>query len=146
LRNAVVRAENAKTRTSRTVPFSPHTAEAVHTLIRARHPEWENDIPVFCSCESTPLTRHSWGDRLELYSKQLGVKICPYDLRHTFALMFLRQGAHAFALQNMLGHTDMSMTRRYVNLTSIDLQQTHQYASPVKNLLLDKKPSRRGSL
>jgi site-specific recombinase XerD len=53
--------------------------------------------------------------------------------------MFLRNGGNAFALQKMLGHEDMSMTRRYVNLTSQDLQDAHRSASPLNSLVAMKK-------
>jgi site-specific recombinase XerD len=113
--------------------------EKAKQLMSARHPSWGEDIPVFCSYAGTPLNAVTWGDRLELYSKRLGVKIHPYALRHCFALMFLRNGGNAFTLQKMLGHEDMSMTRRYVNLTSQDLQDTHRSASPINSLVAVKK-------
>jgi site-specific recombinase XerD len=77
----------------------------------------------------------SWGNRLEAYSKKLGIWIRPYDLRHAFALQFLRNGGHALALQRTLGHTDLTMTKRYVALTEQDLRQQHTIASPLNTLL-----------
>lgn len=132
-------AEVAKTRTSRILPILPPTAAAINKLISVRHPSWGEDIPVFCSNEGTALNQHTWGDRLELYGKKLGVKIRPYDLRHIFALLYLRNGGHAFALQKTLGHTDISMTKRYVNLTGEDLKETHRLASPLNRLTPKKK-------
>ena len=135
-------AEEAKTRTSRSLPILPPTAEAIHRLIRARHDGWEKSVPVFCSCEGTPLNRHTWCDRLEVYSNKIGVKVRPYDLRHSFALLFLRNGGHAFALQKTLGHTDLNMTKRYVNLSGQDLKETHRLASPLNSLAPTKKKTR----
>ncbi|MDP2858416.1 MAG: tyrosine-type recombinase/integrase, partial [Bacillota bacterium] len=74
--------------------------------------------------------------RFDTYGKELGEKIRPYDLRHSFALNYLRQGGNAFGLQRTLGHSSMAMTRRYVNLTQLDLKQLHSTASPLKKLLL----------
>ncbi|TDA70644.1 MAG: site-specific integrase [Clostridia bacterium] len=130
-----VRAENAKTRVSRTLPIMPVTANAIRDLLAARHPAWKENVPLFCSAEGTPLNRFVWGDRLEAYSKKLGVKVRPYDLRHCFALEFLRNGGHALALQRTLGHTDLSMTKRYVALTQGDIREQHDMASPLNNLL-----------
>ncbi|ATY84787.1 integrase [Kyrpidia spormannii] len=98
-----VRADVSKTKISRTLPISPMTVKAIRQLINARHPAWKDDVPIFTSADGTPLTKNSWGDRLEMYSKRLGVHIRPYDLRHTFALYFLRNGGHALALQRMMG-------------------------------------------
>lgn len=63
-------------------------------------------------CQLTP-----GGDRLKMYSKTLKTSIRPYNLRHAFALQFLRNGGHTLALQRTLGHTDLTMTKRYVALT-----------------------------
>lgn len=136
-----VPATSAKTRTTRTLPILPQTAEVIWKLIKVRHPSWDDNIPVFCSSDGTPLRHRSWSYRMRKYSQQLGVKIRPYDLRHAFALLYLRNGGHAFALQKMLGHTDMSMTKRYVNLSGDDLQKTHQKASPL-NKIIEKKQKR----
>ena len=73
-----------------------------------------------------------------MYAKRMGVKIRPYDLRHTFALQFLRNGGHALALQKMLGHADLTMTKRYVALAQQDIREQHAFASPL-NTLLPKK-------
>jgi len=133
-----VRQDFAKTRTARTLYISPVTAEAIRQLLSARHPAWGDAVPVFCTCEGTPLNACTWGDRLEMYGKRLGVKIRPYDLRHAFALQFLRNGGHALALQRMLGHADLTMTKRYVALTQQDIREQHAFASPL-NTLLPKK-------
>ncbi|MTI85328.1 MAG: site-specific integrase [Firmicutes bacterium] len=138
-----IRSEESKTRSSRTLPIGPVTAKAIQELISSRHPDWRQKVPVFCSCEGTPLNRHTWGKRLEMYSKMLGVHIRPYDLRHAFALQYLRNGGHALALQRMMGHTDLTMTKRYVALTQGDLREQHLLASPLNNLAPQKKRVRR---
>ncbi|RYD05015.1 hypothetical protein N752_11670 [Desulforamulus aquiferis] len=73
----------------------------------------------------------TWGDRLEIYSKKLSRKIRPYELRHAFALQYLRNGGHALALQKTLGYIDLTMTKRYVSLTQNDLRQQHTTTSPL---------------
>lgn len=134
-----IRAENAKTRVSRTLNISPQTAKAISDLI-AHHPkEWKKGTPIFCTNEGRILTRHTWGDRIEAYSKKLQVKIVPYDLRHSFALIFLRGGGNALALQRTLGHSDLTMTKRYVNLAESDLKEQHAMASPLNRLMPVKK-------
>jgi len=133
-----VRRETAKTRVSRTLPISPVTANAVRDLIAARHPGWRDSTPVFCTCEGRALNRRSWEDRLEMYSKKLGAKVRPYDLRHAFALMYLRSGGLELSLQKTLGHSTLAMTRRYANLVESDLRGIHATASPLNTLLPPK--------
>lgn len=134
-----VRQETAKTKASRTLHFSPETAKVISELLSVRPEEWEESVPVFCTYEGKALNRHTWGDRIEFYCKKLGTHIVPYDLRHSFAILFLRQGGNALALQRMLGHVTLEMTKRYVALTNNDLKNQHTMASPIKRLLPSKK-------
>lgn len=130
-----ITAANAKTRVSRTLPISSQTVKTIRLLIQARPPEWSEAAPIFCTCEGKKLNRHTWGDRLEKYSEILGFHIRPYDLRHSFALEYIRNGANALVLQRTLGHSDLTMTKRYVALTNNDLKEQHAAASPLSKLL-----------
>lgn len=130
-----IREEVAKTRTSRTLPILPTTANAVRELISSRHPAWKSSVPVFCSCDGTPLTRHTWNGRVRYYAEKLGVRLWPYALRHAFALMYIRNGGYELGLMRTLGHTTLTMTRRYVNLTQADLREMNTVASPLNVLL-----------
>ncbi len=138
-REVCVQAEVAKTRTRRTLPISPATAKAISKLLSVRHPEWEENVPVFCSQDGTKMSRQSWYHRVKEYSKHLGVHIRPYDLRHAFALSYLRNGGNTLSLQRILGHTDLTMTKRYVALTQDDLKEQHAHASPVNKLVPERK-------
>ncbi|WP_268921745.1 tyrosine-type recombinase/integrase [Metabacillus schmidteae] len=73
------------------------------------------------------------------YSKEIFLKIRPYDLRHAFAIMYLRNGGNAFSLRKVMGHENMDMTKRYLNITGQDLREVHQHASPLNNLIPKKK-------
>lgn len=104
-------------------------------LLNARPPHWGEEVPVFCTENGTALNRHSWGDRLELYSEKLGVKITPYSLRYSFATWSLHNGMDTITLQRILGHADIGMTQRYVHLVEEDLKEKHAGTSPVARLL-----------
>jgi site-specific recombinase XerC len=60
-----IRAEIAKTRTTRTLPIAPVTAKAISSLIKARYSGWKRNIPVFCTSEGGRLSVYRWGDRME---------------------------------------------------------------------------------
>lgn len=137
-----VDSDKAKTRTSRTLHIMPQTAKAIDELLSVRPEEWK-DSPLFCTNEGKPLNRHTWGDRIEMYCKKLGTHFHPYALRHAFSIMFLRGKGNAFALQMMLGHVDMTMTKRYVRLTNSDIKEQHLLASPINRILPQKKRLRK---
>jgi site-specific recombinase XerD len=134
-----VRSTKAKTRTKRTLYISYLVRASITRLIKARSPGWDNSVPVFCTECGTELNRNRWANRMKKYSKQLGVNITPYSLRHCFALEFLRNSGNAFALQRMLGHTDMAMTKRYVALTNDDLKEQHEESSPLNSIIPKKQ-------
>ncbi|MGB4412768.1 MAG: site-specific integrase, partial [Atribacterales bacterium] len=127
----------AKTKTQRTLPLSPLTCLWVKKLLSVRPNSWRESIPVFCSQDGKPLQVNSWSHILAKYSKKLGYKVTPYDLRHTFALYSLREGMNPFALQRILGHSDLTMTKRYLSLTQDDLKREHEKNSPLN--LFEKK-------
>lgn len=133
-----VDATKAKTRVSRTLPLSPMTVDAIQVLLSVRPKEWSGKAPIFCTNEGKPLNRHTWGDRVEMYCKKLGTHLWPYALRHAFSIVFLRGGGNAFGLQQMLGHVDMTMTKRYVKLSNTDVKEQHNTASPLNRLIQQK--------
>jgi len=49
-----------------------------------------------------------------------------HDLRHTFASIAVSSGADLYAVQRLLGHSDISMTQRYAHLSSSDLRSATQ--------------------
>lgn len=134
-----VRAANAKTRVSRTLPISRVTAESIGRLLEGRPEEWGDLCPVFANWEGSPLRVNSWAMKLnKKYSKQLKTKVRPYDLRHVFAMNFLRNGGNIFALQRIMGHTSLDMTRRYLAFSKGDLKESHGKASPI-NAIMPKR-------
>jgi len=60
-----------------------------------------------------------------------------HTFRHTAATMCLQNGAREFEVQAMLGHSMLTMTRRYVaSLNSEKAAQAHKRFSPVERLKL----------
>lgn len=130
----LIREEVSKTRQPRTVPISPRTVSVIKKVINSRHPDWDNDVPVFCSFSGHRLTSHNLQERFRAYGEKLGVNVSPYSLRHSFALMFVRNSGNIFALQRIMGHSKLDMTRTYVDLVAADVKNSHAHASPLKIL------------
>lgn len=62
-----------------------------------------------------PLTVNAVELLIKRIGKKAGVpRLYPHLLRHTFACRYLMQHHDPFALKNLLGHTSLSMTYRYV--------------------------------
>lgn len=59
----------------------------------------------------------------------------PHDFRRAFALVMLRNGVDVFALQKLMGHSDLQVLRRYLAQTDQDIQAAHMRGSPVDHSL-----------
>ena len=61
-------------------------------------------------------------ERLQRYCYEAGVPIIAWhDLRHTFATHLSACGANIFAVQKLMGHSDIKMTQRYTHLNTDEL-------------------------
>lgn len=67
-----------------------------------------------------------------------GVRVSPHTLRHTFAVLYIRNGGDSFSLQEILGHSTLEMTRRYVHLARRDVSEQHKKFSPMEALMPQK--------
>jgi site-specific recombinase XerD len=123
----------AKTRIERVVSISNPTVNALKKIVSARHPLWGRDVPLFCSRDGKKMRGFSWQHIFKKYVRKakLDDTISSYDLRHTFAIMFLRNGGNLFALKAILGHRKLEMTERYARFVGKDVKQEHEKASPV---------------
>ena len=120
----------------RRVEFGPRTSQAIWKYLSGRATARPSD-PFLISRTGKKMDRDELAKRIHAMGLQAGVENChPHRFRHTFAVMFLRNGGSSLALQRLLGHSTMEMVRHYVKLSEVDLKQAHRRASPVENLKL----------
>lgn len=115
----------------RSVPFGQATKRAL-TQYLARRGELEADA-FFVTCYGDPMTRFRLAEMVVQRCKKAGVqglRCSPHTFRHTFAVSYLRAGGDVFSLQKILGHSDLTMTRRYAELSQTDVQDKHRMFSP----------------
>ena len=72
--------------------------------------------------------------RLGVKAGLQGVRCSPHTYRHTFAISILRAGGNVFSLQQLLGHTNLSVTQRYCALAQGDLENQHRQFAPADRL------------
>jgi site-specific recombinase XerD len=125
-----------KGRKERSVPISSRTAQALWRYIAQRAERRAVD-PVFITNTGSPLSRRDLYHRLSDLGKRAEVAdVHPHRFRHTFAIMYLRNGGDVYTLQAILGHTTLEMVRHYARIAQTDLETVHRRASPVENLRL----------
>lgn len=75
-----------------------------------------------------------WG-AITNYNKSRGVYSTGlHKFRHTYAKLSIKNGMNVFQLQKFLGHSDLTMTRKYVNLFSDDLRDNLESVNPLERL------------
>lgn len=74
---------------------------------------------VFLSKTGKPLTEEGISKFLRKAAKAVNVnphvRVSPHTLRHTFAQQQLKNGIDLYSLSRLLGHTNISVTQRYLN-------------------------------
>ncbi|MCO6451007.1 MAG: tyrosine-type recombinase/integrase [Caldilineales bacterium] len=88
---------------------------------------------------------HNTGERLTASGLRLmlrrlgmraGVEHChPHTFRRSFALWSLRAGMNVYALQQLMGHSDLTVLRRYLALVENDLREAHRKFGAIDNML-----------
>ncbi len=122
---------------NRITPMSVKTARAIRKYLSKDRLKRDTDSTVlFLSSQRDRELTLSGVEQLirRLAKRALVDNAHPHKFRHTFAIMFLRNGGNLFALQEILGHSDLSMTRWYANLADGDIVAAHEKASPIRNL------------
>lgn len=131
-RSITIRKDVAKTKTGRIVYLLPATCTLINQFIAIKSDDWQDWL--FPNYEGRQLTIQKLDKAFKEYSEKSGIKITPYQLRHSFATSFLKNGGNVLALQKIMGHTDLKMTKRYTELDTAYLQEQHDIYSPASKL------------
>jgi integrase/recombinase XerC/integrase/recombinase XerD len=130
-----------KGRKERIVPIGNNAQKALQRYLFRFRPKPINPIinNVFLSHSSSPLTENSMKLVFSRLAKRSGVqRLHAHLCRHTFATRFLINGGDVFSLQQILGHSTLTMVSHYVNLASSHITIQHQKFSPLDRLNLRK--------
>ncbi|PAF24358.1 hypothetical protein CHH61_18855 [Shouchella clausii] len=125
---------NTKSNLNRYVPISDRLKNELKQYIRVHDGMSEY---LFCSLDGQLLNRNRFRYILHTYGKEAEIKnvrCSPHTFRHTFAKFYILNGGDAFSLMQIMGHSTLDMTKKYVRLFSTDVVNKHKQYSPINNL------------
>lgn len=123
-KNKTITLTHTKNRKLQVIPLSDNLAKAVRSYQKKISKMGITSEYLFFNVYGEKLTTNAIKQALRDYNLARGVsKTSAHLLRHTFAKNYISQGGDCMALQKILGHSTITMTRKYVNLCTADLQK-----------------------
>ncbi|MBI5951642.1 MAG: tyrosine-type recombinase/integrase [Chloroflexi bacterium] len=134
LATGAVMIRQGKGRKPRMVFLGRKTIRAIRGYLRYRK---DNSPALWVSIHGERMTYSALRCFLRRRAEQIGLKSIPtpHDFRRAFALVMLRNGVDIFALQKLMGHSDLQILRRYLAQTDQDIHNAHMRGSPVDSNL-----------
>lgn len=122
----------------RVVPFGETARTTLKRYLRTGRPRLSDtargrgEARLFLGRRGTALTRKGAWQVIQRRVSEAGIgkRVTPHTLRHTFATHLLQGGADVAAVQEMLGHADISTTQIYTHLDRTYLSEVHRRYHP----------------
>ena len=95
----------------------------------------EDEDYLFCNEYGGQASSRTYQQLVRRYNIKRNVnKTSCHLFRHTFAKNWIISGGDMFRLQKILGHSDLTVTKEYVNMFGQDLQMDFEKFNPLDNL------------
>ena len=119
----------------RVVPVSQSLLEEIRSYLKSR-----DDASEYLLVEERRSSKDSISTKtvwylLKRYGKRAGLKVTPHMLRHSFATHMLENGVDIRAIQELLGHSNLSTTQIYTKVTVEHLRKAQEKAKLIEGLM-----------
>ncbi|MDU8923608.1 tyrosine recombinase XerC [Pasteurellaceae bacterium LIM206] len=116
----------------RILPFGHHASHAVQEWLKVRMLFNPKDDALFVSSLGNRISHRAIQKRMELWGVRQGLNshLNPHKLRHSFATHMLQASSDLRAVQELLGHSNLSTTQIYTHLDFQHLAEVYDQAHP----------------
>ena len=116
----------------RYIPIEPELAAAIGEWIAMKHEAVGPTETLFINRHGKPLSPNMVYQVVHRYMSVLSTadRTSPHVFRHSFATHMLNEGAGLKAIQELLGHADLSSTEVYTHVTRQHLVDVYRHAFP----------------
>ena len=119
----------------RIIPLYQTAVKALQDYVKGVRPQLLADSgekALFVNMNGERMSRQGFWKIIKHYQDMAGIEkaITPHTLRHSFAVHLLENGADLRAIQEMLGHADISSTQIYTHVVKRQLKDVYQKAHP----------------
>ena len=135
LDRGIITVRGGKGAKDRVVPISTTLAKEIKTYLKERDDNSEYLLVEVRRNTKDKLSPKTVWYLLSRYGKKAGVKVTPHMLRHSFATHMLERGVDIRAIQELLGHSNLSTTQIYTKVTVEHLKKAQEKAKLLENLM-----------
>ncbi|RKD27860.1 integrase/recombinase XerD [Caminicella sporogenes DSM 14501] len=118
----------------RVIPIGSLAKRALETYVNKYRSKLakKDEKALFVNYYGKRLTRQGFWKIMKRYTKKANInkKITPQTLRHSFATHLIQNGADLKSVQEMLGHSDISTTQIYMQLTKNRIREVYNKTHP----------------
>ncbi len=118
----------------RFIPFGKMAKKALNKYINNCRIQLlkKDENALFVNYYGKRLTRQGFWKIIKRYTEQAKInkRITPHTLRHSFATHLIQNGADLKSVQEMLGHSDISTTQIYMQITEKKIKDVYNKAHP----------------
>lgn len=135
--NQTITLRKVKNRKQQIIPMSTTLSKVLLWYLKG----WNCDIDdyLFSSSQKTKCSNRTMQQEVYKYNLKRGVtRTSVHAFRHSFARNYIQAGGDVVKLQQLLGHSNLNITMKYVKLYGDDLKEGYEELNPLNNIMGNK--------